>query len=184
MAREGDDHDDQTRDAQSHDAQTHDAQTRDTPAAKPASVGRAAVERDTLASRLSGAAPKETTRRSCLLVDDSRMIRKVARPIIESCGFAVSEAENGEEALAKCRMAMPDLVLLDWDMPIMTGIEFLSALRKLDDGDHPKVVFCTSKSESQDIAQGITAGADEYMTKPFDQPALLSKLKKIGAVSA
>lgn len=111
------------------------------------------------------------------------MIRKVARPIVEACGFAVSEAENGEEALAKCRIAMPDLILLDWDMPVMTGIECVAGLRRLAGGAHPKVVFCTSKSETQDIARGITAGADEYMTKPFDQSSLLGKLRKIGMVA-
>ncbi len=117
----------------------------------------------------------------CLLVDDSRMIRKVARRIIESVGYQVNEAENGEEALAKCKIAMPDLILLDWDMPVMTGIEFLAALRATQGAKRPKVVFCTTKSGAFDIHKGIDVGADEYVTKPFNEASLLDKLIKIGA---
>ena len=117
----------------------------------------------------------------CLLVDDSRMIRKVARRIIESVGYQVDEAENGEEALAKCRISTPDLILLDWDMPVMTGIEFLAALRATQTSKRPKVVFCTTKAGAFDIHRGIDVGADEYVTKPFNEASLLDKLIKIGA---
>ncbi|MES2046573.1 MAG: response regulator [Pseudomonadota bacterium] len=119
--------------------------------------------------------------RYCLLVDDSRVIRKVAHRIIAELGYQVIEAENGEEALARCKASMPDLILLDWEMPVMTGVEFIAALRRIDGGVVPKVVFCTSKAETIDIYQGIGAGADEYVTKPFDQHTLLAKLQRIGA---
>lgn len=119
--------------------------------------------------------------RQCLLVDDSRMIRKVARRIVSDAGYNVDEAENGEEALAKCKIAMPHLIVLDWDMPVMTGLEFLAALRGEPGGKQPKVVFCTAKSDSFDIHKGIEYGADEYVTKPFDEASLMAKLKKIGA---
>lgn len=128
------------------------------------------------------AAPAEPVgSRSCLLVDDSRVIRKLARRILESLGYDVNEAENGEEALAKCRAAMPDLILLDWNMPVMGGMEFVTALRNMQ-GDHrPKVVFCTTNSDTADIRKGIEAGADEYVIKPFDQNTLQAKLQRIGA---
>ena len=119
--------------------------------------------------------------RHCLLVDDSRVIRKVAHRIIAGLGYQVIEAENGEEALARCKAAMPDLILLDWEMPVMSGVEFVAALRRIDGGVAPKVVFCTSKTETPDIYQGIGAGADEYVTKPFDERTLLAKLQRIGA---
>jgi two-component system chemotaxis response regulator CheY len=119
--------------------------------------------------------------RHCLLVDDSRVVRKVAQRIISGLGFVVTEAENGEEALARCKAAMPDLILLDWEMPVMSGVEFVTALRRLDGGVAPKVVFCTSKSQTPDIHKGIDAGADEYLAKPFDEPTLLAKLQRIGA---
>lgn len=109
------------------------------------------------------------------------MIRKVARHIVEAHGYRVAEAENGQEALDKCLMTMPDLVILDWDMPIMTGIEFLAALRALKVPQQPKVVFCTTKAGAMDIHCGIDTGADEYVTKPFDEASLLAKLKNIGA---
>jgi two-component system chemotaxis response regulator CheY len=119
--------------------------------------------------------------RRCLLVDDSRVIRKVAHRIISDLGYQVTEAENGEEALARCKVTMPDLILLDWEMPVMTGVEFVAALRGIDGGVTPKVVFCTSRSERINIYEGIEAGADEYVTKPFDQQTLLAKLQRIGA---
>ncbi|NMW31014.1 response regulator [Altererythrobacter sp. RZ02] len=109
------------------------------------------------------------------------MIRKVARQIVEARGYQVAEAENGQEALHKCQMAMPDLIILDWDMPVMTGIEFLAALRALDVPSQPKVVFCTTKSGAMEIHKGINVGADEYVTKPFDQASLMAKLENIGA---
>ncbi len=109
------------------------------------------------------------------------MVRKVAQRIISNLGYHVTEAENGEEALARCKVAMPDLILLDWEMPVMSGVEFVATLRGIEGGVSPKVVFCTSKSETPDIHKGIDAGADEYITKPFDEPALLAKLQRIGA---
>ena len=119
--------------------------------------------------------------RTCLLVDDSRMIRKVARRIVESIGYAVVEAENGEEGLARCRAAMPDLVITDWNMPVMSGIEFVTALRAIPTARPPRVVFCTTNSGARDIHKGIAAGADEYVIKPFDEPALISRLQAVGA---
>ncbi|MEO0871845.1 MAG: response regulator, partial [Pseudomonadota bacterium] len=68
--------------------------------------------------------------KTCLIVDDSRVIRKVSRHILETLGFTVDEAENGQEGLNACDKAMPDVVLLDWNMPVMTGIEFIIQLRK------------------------------------------------------
>ena len=119
--------------------------------------------------------------RHCLIVDDSRVVRKVSRSIVDKLGYVVIEAENGQEALSRCQQAMPDLVLVDWDMPVMTGIEFVTALRALPGNQRAKVVFCTSKSGAHDIHKGIGAGADEYVTKPFDEATLRAKLDAIGA---
>jgi len=128
------------------------------------------------------AAPTAPARQPrCLLVDDSRVMRMVASRIIANLGYLVTEAENGEEALARCKASMPDLILLDWEMPVMTGVQFVAALRQMDGGVGPKVVFCTSKSDAPDIHKGIDAGADEYVTKPFDEQTLLAKLQRIGA---
>ncbi|MXP13275.1 response regulator [Altererythrobacter confluentis] len=118
--------------------------------------------------------------KSCLIVDDSRVIRKVSRHILESLGFSVEEAENGRDGLECCTVAMPDVVLLDWNMPVMTGIEFITQLRQRDDGDKPKVVFCTTENDISHIREAISAGADEYVMKPFDHETLQIKLQLVG----
>lgn len=77
---------------------------------------------------------------------------------------------------------MPELILLDWNMPVMSGMEFVASLRCMQGDRRPKVVFCTSNSDASDIRKGIEAGADEYVIKPFDHETLQAKLKRIGAV--
>jgi two-component system, chemotaxis family, chemotaxis protein CheY len=119
--------------------------------------------------------------RNCLIVDDSSVMRKVSRHVIEALGFSVEEAGNGQEGLDRCQNSMPDLVLLDWNMPVMTGIEFLRALRQRRGGDAPKVVFCTTENDVGHIREAIEAGANEYVMKPFDLETMQIKLKLIGA---
>jgi two-component system chemotaxis response regulator CheY len=118
--------------------------------------------------------------RSCLVVDDSKVIRKVARHILETLNFAVDEAEDGREAMSRCEAAMPDVILLDWNMPVMSGMEFLRALRQTDLCPQPKVVFCTTENDIAHIRAAIEAGADEYVMKPFDRDTLHSKLQIVG----
>ena len=124
---------------------------------------------------------REGAARQCLIVDDSRVVRRVSRGIAEALGFQVAEAENGQEALARCARAMPDLVLLDWNMPVMSGLEFVTALRAQADGRRPKVVFCTTETEPAFIGTAIAAGADGYVVKPFDEAGSREKLARIGA---
>jgi two-component system chemotaxis response regulator CheY len=118
--------------------------------------------------------------KSCLVVDDSRVIRKVSRHILETLGFAVDEAENGQDALERCVEEMPDVVLLDWNMPVMSGIEFIVQLRQRPGGSEPKVVFCTTENDVAHIREAISAGADEYVMKPFDHETLQIKLQLVG----
>ena len=118
--------------------------------------------------------------KSCLIVDDSRVIRRVSRHILETLDFEVEEAENGQEGLDACEANMPDVVLLDWNMPVMTGIEFITQLRQRPDGDKPKVVFCTTENDVAHIREAIQAGADEYVMKPFDHETLQIKLQLVG----
>ena len=118
--------------------------------------------------------------RICLVVDDSRVVRKVARRILEAHGFAVAEAENGEQALSTCRQQMPDCVLLDWNMPVMDGLAFLKQLRSEYGPDRPTVVFCTTETEMSSIELAITNGAQEYIMKPFDEEILVGKFEQVG----
>ncbi len=118
--------------------------------------------------------------KTCLVVDDSKVIRKVARRILETLDFTVDEAGDGREALARCRAQVPDVVLLDWNMPVMTGMEFLRAIRRADLPQRPKIVFCTTESDFSQIRAAIDAGADEYVMKPFDRQTLRDKLDLVG----
>lgn len=116
----------------------------------------------------------------CLIVDDSSVIRKVARRICEDLDLTVSEAEDGQQALDLCRRAMPDAILLDWSMPVMDGYDFLRALRKEDNGKKPKVVFCTTENDVAAIARAMRCGADDYMLKPFDKDIIEAKFQEVG----
>ncbi len=126
-----------------------------------------------------GADVQQAAAKVCLIVDDSRVIRKVSSKIAKSLGYVPIEAENGEEGLARCKKSMPHLVLTDWQMPEMDGIEFVRQLRAIPTPHAPTVVFCTSKGDAADIHEGISAGADDYIVKPFDEPSLRAKLEKV-----
>lgn len=115
--------------------------------------------------------------KSCLIVDDSSVIRKVARRILEDMDFIIDEAEDGQEAFEKCQREMPDVIMLDWQMPIMNGIEFLKSLRGYNGGDAPKIVFCTTERDIGQIALARKAGANDHMLKPFDQKMLEDKFQ-------
>ena len=118
--------------------------------------------------------------RSCLVVDDSRVVRKVARRILETHGYAVEEAGDGQQALDACRRQLPDCVLLDWNMPVMDGISFLRALRAEFGPDGPPVLFCTTENDMSHIEMAITSGAQEYIMKPFDEEILMGKFAQVG----
>ena len=118
--------------------------------------------------------------KTCLVVDDSKVIRKGARHIVETPNFQVSEAGDGKEALDSCLASAPDVILLDWNMPVMSGMDFLRALRVSAVTSRPKVVFCTTENGMGHIRAAIEAGADEYVMKPFDRETLESKLQIVG----
>ena len=113
--------------------------------------------------------------KSCLIVDDSSVVRKVARRILENMDYIVEEAEDGQDAFDKCRQEMPDAILLDWNMPIMSGLEFLKLLRAYVGGDKPHIVYCTVENDIGAIALALKAGASDYMMKPFDRAILEAK---------
>ena len=118
--------------------------------------------------------------KQCLVVDDSEVIRKVARRILESLNFEITEAENGQEALERCQANPPDAILLDWSMPVMGGCEFLGALRFAKLEKKPFVLYCTTENDPIDISKAIAAGADEYVLKPYNREVLESKLSEAG----
>jgi len=121
--------------------------------------------------------------KTCLVVDDSSVVRKIARRILEDMDFQIVEAEDGREALEVCKRAMPEAVLLDWNMPVMDGYEFLGNLRRMPGGDAPKVVFCTTENGMDHISRALHAGANEYIMKPFDKDIVTAKFQEVGLVA-
>ena len=120
--------------------------------------------------------------KTCLIVDDSKVVRMVARKILEGLDFSIEEAEDGQQALESCVRRMPEAVLLDWNMPVKSGIEFLQELRAMKDVRQPIVVFCTTENDMAHIQEAITAGANEYIMKPFDSEIIQSKFAQVGLI--
>jgi len=116
----------------------------------------------------------------CLIVDDSKVIRMVARKILQELDFETEEAADGKEALDACLKRMPEAILLDWNMPVMNGIEFLRALRAAPGGTAPVVVFCTTENDIKHIQEAIQSGANEYIMKPFDSEIIQGKFAQVG----
>jgi two-component system chemotaxis response regulator CheY len=108
------------------------------------------------------------------------VIRKVSRRILEDLGFEVAEAADGVEAMAWCAAVLPDVIMLDWRMPNMDGIEFVRRLRAGPNGAAPKVVFCSVENDLEAIREALDAGADEYIMKPFDGGIVAGKLAALG----
>ncbi|HKD49128.1 MAG TPA: response regulator [Rhizomicrobium sp.] len=119
--------------------------------------------------------------KNCLVVDDSRVMRTVARRIFEELQFAIGEAEDGPGALNACRQKMPDLIFLDGDLPSMPAVELVKKLRGQQDGQHPVILFATTESDAGEIAHALAAGANDYILKPFDRVSLRAKLAEIAA---
>lgn len=122
--------------------------------------------------------------KSCLIVDDSRVVRKVASRIVHDLGFQCREAEDGQKAYEACNEGMPDAIILDWNMPVMSGIEFLEKLRQMPGGDAPIVVFCTTENDISHIQRAMQAGANEYIMKPFDSEIIESKFIQVGLLDS
>lgn len=118
----------------------------------------------------------------CLIVDDSRVVRKVASRIVQDLRFEVIEAGDGAQALQCCREQMPDAVLLDWNMPVMNGLDFLRALRREESGKDPIVVFCSTENDAEHIGEAVRSGADEFIMKPFDADIIKSKFAEAGLI--
>lgn len=116
----------------------------------------------------------------CMIVDDSDVIRKVARRLLENHEVMISEAENGQDALERCRARMPDAILVDWHMPVMSGTDFIVALRLEKEGKKPHIIYCTSENNSDDIARAVGSGANDVLIKPFDRDSFDAKFFEAG----
>ena len=120
--------------------------------------------------------------KQCLVVEDSPVIRQVACRILEGLAFETHEAEDCASALEACRAKMPELILLDWNLPKSSGAEFLRNLRRAQGGADPVVVFCTTANDVDRISEAMIAGANDYVLKPFDRESIEEKLTQIGLI--
>lgn len=118
--------------------------------------------------------------RRCLIIDDSKIIRMVARKIVQEFGFDVDEAGDGQYAIEHCQETMPDVILLDWKLPEMEGIAVLKELRALPGGDQPAILFCTTETDDDHIREALDTGATDYVIKPFDGETIHRKFASIG----
>lgn len=114
--------------------------------------------------------------RLVLVVDDSRLQRSILRKNLEKWGYRVEEVSCGREALDFCRVTPPDLVISDWMMPEMDGIEFCRDFKGLDNDRFGYFILLTSKSEKDEIVQGLDNGADDFLTKPVSSAELRARL--------
>lgn len=117
---------------------------------------------------------------NALVIDDSRAMRLILGRMLRELGFDVADATNGREGLDQLTDTAPDLVLVDWNMPEMSGIEFLEAMRRPPYSSTSKVVMVTTETEIPQVLRALGAGADEYLMKPFTKDAVLDKLHLLG----
>ncbi|MFZ4540634.1 MAG: response regulator [Rickettsiales bacterium] len=120
--------------------------------------------------------------KTCLIVDDSKIVRKVVRRIVEALGFNILEAENGKEAIDQVRANTVDVIILDWNMPVMDGMECMKEIRADASLSQPKIIFCTTENEFSKIQMAIMNGADEYVMKPFDEAIIAGKMRQLGII--
>jgi two-component system, chemotaxis family, chemotaxis protein CheY len=119
--------------------------------------------------------------RHVLVVDDSPVVRKIVRRILEGPDLRISEASNARQALAACSISMPDAVLVEGGMPALDGHEFLKQLRRMQGGRGPKAVICLNENDVAQIARAMHAGADDFMMKPFDADHVRLKFNFVSA---
>jgi two-component system, chemotaxis family, chemotaxis protein CheY len=118
-----------------------------------------------------------------LVVDDSRPIRRIEGEIMKELGFLTTDACNGKEALERLQEGpLPDVVLVDWNMPEMDGLEFIKAVRHDARFNGLVILMVTTETEPEQMLRALSAGADEYLMKPFLKEGLVDKLRLVGVV--
>lgn len=116
------------------------------------------------------------SQQTCLIVEDSDVVRKVTRHVIESLGFSVNDVATTDEALARCKREMPDLIVLDWHILGSLPIDFIAAVRSLPLGRQPKILYVITNNDPAEIGRALTAGANDYLLKPFQKVNLEAKV--------
>ncbi|MBI3463621.1 MAG: response regulator [Planctomycetes bacterium] len=116
-----------------------------------------------------------------LIVDDSRVLRRILSAYLQQLGFQVVEAGNGREALERLHQSeSPDVVLVDWNMPEMNGLEFIRSVRAEERFRNLPLMMVTTELEMDHVATALLVGANEYVMKPFSKESIADKLQLIG----
>ena len=121
----------------------------------------------------------DVTRPQVLLVEDEPAQREVLAYNLEAEGFEVRRAEDGEEAMLLVSEAAPDLVILDWMMPLMSGIEVCRQIRRRPESKNLPIIMLTARGEQTDRVRGLDTGADDYVTKPFAPEELIARIQAV-----
>ena len=125
-----------------------------------------------------------STQKSCLVVDDSSVIREIAIRIIADLGFETGEASDAAAAIEYCRANKPALVLLDWDLPSMGALDFLKAAAEFSPEEKPKIILSATENDPQQFMLAKAAGAAHHVLKPFDRDLLAAKISEFDVHSA
>ena len=115
----------------------------------------------------------------CLIADDSKTMRMLLIKIMENFGYTVEEAEDGEDLLEQCTADMPDLIISDWNLPLIDGIDVLYKIRLNQNIRQPVFLFCSYIKDTEIIRQALKGGADDFIMRPFDEDIIAQKLRII-----
>ncbi len=115
----------------------------------------------------------------CLIADDSKTMRMLLIKIMENFGYTVEEAEDGEDLLEQCTANMPDLIISDWNLPLIDGIDVLYKIRSNQNIRQPVFLFCSYIKDTEIIKQALKGGADDFIMRPFDEDIIAQKLRII-----
>lgn len=125
-----------------------------------------------------------TEQKTCLIIDDSDVIREIAARIAADLGLATQQADNAAEAIAFCQDEKIDVVLLDWDLPSMGALDFLRGAAELSDDKKPEIILCATENDPQQFTLAKAAGANHHILKPFDRSAVETALVAAGVIDA
>jgi two-component system chemotaxis response regulator CheY len=118
---------------------------------------------------------------NALIVDDSRVLRRILNDMLKQLGFEVTEAVHGQDALDKLAAGLaPDVVLVDWNMPVMNGLDFVRAVRAQPRYQELPLMMVTSETEVEQMSLALAVGANEYVMKPFGKEVIADKLQMLG----
>ncbi|MBY0422234.1 MAG: response regulator, partial [Parvularculaceae bacterium] len=121
--------------------------------------------------------------KTCLVVEDSPLIREITARLLRDLGFSPREASRAIEGVAECKHATPDIVLLDWDLPNMEALDFLKGVAELAPEQRPIIILCATEYDQQQFTLARAAGAAHVLMKPYDSHAVAEKFAEIGLIA-